>query len=124
VAKSEFERRADQIRSQIEDLRQSLDELIHHYSGPTAIGTSAFDVAGKQVQGVARQAQENVSDVSEGLAKMGIPWWLPVAILGAVGIGVAVYNSMRPSAGETHQQPAATQNVAGQTPTFNPSEQT
>ncbi|HVB97070.1 MAG TPA: hypothetical protein VNG11_05015 [Chloroflexota bacterium] len=122
MAKSDFERRADQIRSQIFDLRKSLDELIHSYNQPMATGTSAFGEAGKQVQGAARQAQQNVSSVSEGLAQMGIPWWLPVAVIGAVGIGVAVYNSMRPSAEATHQRPAAVQNVAGQTPTFNPGE--
>ena len=123
VAKSDFERRADQFRSQIEDLRERLDDLMHSYNRLVATGTSAVGEATKQVRGAAHQAQEDVSEVGEELARMGIPWWLPVAILGAVGIGVAVFNSMRPPAEEVFQQPAATPNVAGQTPTFNPGEQ-
>ncbi|HLH73052.1 MAG TPA: hypothetical protein VKX96_07190 [Chloroflexota bacterium] len=123
MAKTDFERRANQIRAQIEDLRDSLDDILGNYNGLMASITDFLEQARKQMRGVAQQAQQNASEVSEGLAKMGFSWWLPVAIIAAVGIGIAVFNSMRPQAEETLRHTAALPNMAGQTPTFNVGEQ-
>jgi hypothetical protein len=93
VAKSDFERKADQLRSQIEDVRSNLDDLLKNYNRFLASGSEWLAQAQKPVAQAARQARENVESAGEGLTEAGIPWWIPLAVVGVIGIGVWLYNT-------------------------------
>ncbi len=90
VAKTDFERKAEQLRSQFEDLRGSLDDLIKNYNRLLATGSEMFSQAQRQM---ARQARENVEQVAETLGEGRFPWWIPVAVIGLIGVGVWLYNT-------------------------------
>lgn len=120
MAKSEFERKADQIRSQIEDLRDSLDDILHSYDRLTQSSAELFTKTQKQVKGAARHAQENVG---EELGRMGIPWWVPVAAIAVVGIGLAVLNMVRGAPSEESYGELNPQQMAGAMPPFTPPDQ-
>ncbi len=118
MARSDLERRAEQIRDQIEDLRANLDDVLHNYNKLVAAGTDWFASAQGQVSRAARQAKGNVEEVSEELSEAGIPWWAPVAVVAVIGGFIAVANML--GIFGTHrnepQRETFTPNVAGQTP--------
>lgn len=120
MARSDLERRTEQIRDQIEDLRANLDDVLRNYNKLVAVGADWFASAQGQVSRAARQAKGNVEEVSEELAAAGVPWWVPVAVVAAIGGAIALANMLgffgrRES--EMHRE-AYAPNVAGQTPPF------
>jgi len=94
VPKSDFERKAEQLRSQIEDVRSNLDDLLKNYNKFLAGGADWIAQAQRPVAQAARQARENVESAGGELAEAGIPWWVPVAVVGAIGIGIWLINTV------------------------------
>lgn len=120
MAKSDLERKAEQIRGQIEDLRANLDDVLHNYNKLVSSGTDWFSSAQAQVSRAARQAKGNVAEVGEGLTKAGIPWWAPVAAIAAIGAVIALANMtglFGGNPGERNREEYI-QNMAGQTPPY------
>ena len=120
MAKSDLQRRAEQIRDEMEDLRSSIDDVLGNYNKLMSASSEWWATAQGQMTRAARKARGNVAEVSEELAEAGIPWWVPVAAIAAVGLGFVVANmlgifGMRP-AEESREQ--FTPNVAGQQPPF------
>ena len=70
MAKSDLERKAEQIREQIEDLRVNLDDVLRNYNKLVAAGADWFTSAQGQVSRAARQAKGNVAEVGEELAEL------------------------------------------------------
>lgn len=125
MAKSDLERKTEQIRDQIEDVRANLDDVLRNYNKLIAAGTDWFASAQGQVSRAARQARGNVEEVGEGLAEAGVPWWIPVAVVAAIGGAIALANMLgffgTREVGMNREGYAP--NMAGQTPTFGMSEQ-
>lgn len=121
MAKSDFERKAEQLRSQIEDLRSNLDDVLKNYNKFLASGAEWFTQAQKPVAQAAQKARENVEQAGEGLTEAGIPWWVPVAVVGAIGIGAWIYNTLMTGAQGTPAAPPPqpfTNYQAGSQPPF------
>jgi hypothetical protein len=94
VAKSDFERKAEQFRSQIEDLRSSLDDLLNNYNKLLPAGAALVASLPGPMKQMAQQAGEEAENVGENLTPGGFSWWVPVAVVGAIGIGAWLYNTM------------------------------
>ena len=120
MARSDLERRTEQIREQIEDLRANLDDVLRNYNKLVAVGADWFASAQGQVSRAARQAKGNVEEVGEELAEAGVQWWVPVAVVAAIGGAIALAKMLglfgtRES--EMHRE-TYTPKVAGQSPPF------
>jgi hypothetical protein len=106
VAKTDFEKRAEQIRSQIEDLRESIGDWLATAQAQMARST--------------RQARRGLRETGEEISEAGIPWWVPVAVVGVIGIAIALANMMgmfgMREGGVAREHLAG--NVAGGTPPY------
>ncbi len=80
MAKTDFEKRAEQIRAQIEDLRESIGDWLA--------------TAQHQMARSTRQARRGLRETGEEISEAGIPWWVPVAVIGVIGIAIALANMM------------------------------
>lgn len=98
-------RKADLLRGQIDDVRRSVDDLVK--SSNRAMATGSEILADTQRR-IGRQASEMVGETGEG-GEGGFSWWIPIAILGAVGAAAWLYN-MSKSGG--------TEDMRSQTPNF------
>jgi hypothetical protein len=94
VAKSEFESKAEQLRSQIEDLRSSLDDLLNSYNKLLPAGAALISSLPSSMKQMAQQAGAEAENVGENLTPGGFSWWVPVAVVGAIGIGAWLYNTL------------------------------
>jgi hypothetical protein len=133
VTKSDFEKRVGQLRTQIEDVRDNLDELLKSYNRLMEGGAVLVTQAQKPVASAARQARQDVENVAGNISEANIPWWVPVAVVGVIGAGVWLYNTLTstanvgPTLGRNEQSrgqsPTGYGNyTAGSPPTTPPSE--
>lgn len=103
-------RKVDQLRNQIDELRQNVDDLVKSYNRVMATGT---DLLGETQRRLTRQAREGVEGVSENvMGEQGFSWWIPVAILGAIGAAAWLYNMFAAGAAE-ESRPRFTNYPAG-----------
>ena len=102
MAKSDFERKTEQLLSQMEDLRSNLEDWI--------------GIAQIQMSRATRKARRGLREAGEEFAEAGIPWWVPVAAIAVIGIGIAVANMFGMRVGEEEREEFA-QRMAGQPPT-------
>lgn len=94
MARSDLEHRADQLRSQIENLRQSLDDVLSSYNRLLGVGTDVVSQAQAPVASAARTVRSSVEDMTDALPSVGrINWWIPVAVVGAIGAAIWVFNA-------------------------------
>lgn len=119
MARSELERRAEQTRAQIEDLRSRLAEILHRYNVSLGASAELLTAAQTRTRRAVQQARRRVQEVGEELAEAGLPWWVPVAAITAIGLGFVVAYllglfGLRP--GRLASQPFA-ENRAGYVPT-------
>ena len=84
-------RKVDQLRSQIDDVRRNVDDLVKSYNRVMATAT---DMLGESQRRMAKQAKESLEEASEGLPEAGFSWWIPVAVIGAIGAGIWLYNNV------------------------------
>lgn len=106
MAKSDFEKRAEQIRDQLDELRENIGDWL--------------STAQTQMTRTTRHARRGLRETGEEMAEAGVPWWLPVAVIGAIGIAIAVANKMGifgMREGEETREHFA-HNVAGGTPPY------
>jgi hypothetical protein len=99
-------RKLDQLRSQIDDVRHNVDELVRSYN--RVMGT-ATDMLGETQRRMAKQARESLEGAAEGVSEGGFSFWIPVAVLGAIGAGVWLYNTFMTGAPEAQRQPFTNQ---------------
>jgi hypothetical protein len=97
VFKSEFERKSDDLRSQIEALRQNLDDILASYNRLLGVGTDVVMQAQAPVTSAVRTVKSSVEDVADALPSAGgFSWWVPVAIVGAIGAAIWAFNTFFP----------------------------
>lgn len=97
VARTDLERKADQLRSQIETLRQSMDDVLSSYNRLIGVGADAVAQAQRPVTSMAQQVRSNVADVADSVPTVGgFSWWIPVALVGAIGAGIWAFNHFFP----------------------------
>ena len=93
VGKSDFERKAEQLRSQLETMQESFDDITKNYTNLRSMGADWLAQAQKPIASTIRQVREKVEDAPDGIMGTGIRWWIPVAVVGIIGAGVWVYNT-------------------------------
>lgn|GEM_PF-7081375 len=96
MAKSDFERTAEQLRSQIDALRGNIDDLQRNYTRWINHPSQFFESAGEPVSSAARKAEKAMKNAAEDITSSGIPWWAPVAAIGFIAAGVWIYNMLSP----------------------------
>jgi len=107
VAKTDLERRMERIRDQFENLRADFEDWLADTQ--------------TQMTRTSRKARRNVRAAGEELAEAGIPWWVPVAVIAVIGIGIAVANMLGAGMrGMEEGREEFTHQMAGQTPSFRP----
>ncbi len=118
MAKSDFERKAEQFRNQIEDLRSNLDDALKSYNKLMSSSADWLTMAQRPIASTMQQAKNEVENVG------GIPWWIPVAVVGVIGIGYWLYNTFFAPVSEQMQQPFANYQAGGNQSTFGTAETT
>lgn len=96
VTKSAFERQADQMRSQIDAMLSSMEDLQRNYNRWMSNPSQFLSQAGVPVNQMARTARKTVENATEDLSAGNFPWWVPVAAIGVIGAGVWIYNMLSP----------------------------
>jgi cytoskeletal protein RodZ len=97
VFKSEFERKSDDLRSQIEALRQNLDDVLSSYNRLLGVGTDVVAQMQGPMTSAARTVRSSVEDAADALPSPGgFSWWIPVAIVGAIGAAIWAFNTFFP----------------------------
>jgi hypothetical protein len=96
VTKSAFERQAEQMRSQIDAMLSSMEDLQRNYNRWVSNPSQFFGQAGVPVSQAARTARRTVENASEELSHGNFPWWVPVAAIGVIGAAVWIYNMLSP----------------------------
>jgi len=96
VTKSAFERQAEQMRSQIDSMLSSMEDLQRNYNRWMNNPSQFLSQAGVPVSQMARTAQKTVENATEDLSQGNFPWWVPVAAIGVVGAAVWIYNMLSP----------------------------
>jgi hypothetical protein len=81
VAQSEFEKRAEQVTRQLEDIRARMDDLTKEYQGMLQTGE-------EHLLATAHAMRENATDTLQGLRKTSPPWWVPVGVLALIVVAV------------------------------------
>jgi hypothetical protein len=74
VAQSEFEKRAEQVTRQLEDIRARVDGLTKEYQAMVQTGEEQF-------LATAHAMRENATDTLQGWRQTSLPWWVPVGVL-------------------------------------------
>jgi cytochrome c-type biogenesis protein CcmH/NrfG len=77
MAKSEFEKRADQLERQLHDLHGRLTEITKDYR-------AMLEAAEEQVRATTDQTGDNVAEAVRGVRTAARPWWIPVGVLALV----------------------------------------
>lgn len=80
--------KADQLRSQIDDLRHNVDDLTKNYN--RLLTTGAAMVTETQ-RVVTQKTRDGIEEATQNLENQGFAWWMPVAILGAIGLVAWLY---------------------------------
>jgi len=111
-------RKVDQLRSQIDDVRRNVDDLVKSYN---RVMSTATDMLGDTQRRMAKQARESLEEATEEMPEGGFSWWIPVAVLGAIGAGIWLYNNFLSGAPEAPRQPFTNQQ-AGSPPPMTSSE--
>ncbi len=106
-------RKVDQLRGQIDDLRRNIDDLVKSYN---RVLTTGADLLGETQQKLARQARESMVEVTEQVGERGFSWWIPVAVIGAIGAAVWIYNQVTASTTREGQRQSFTNFPAGSPP--------
>jgi len=83
MAKSEFEKRADQLERQLHDLRGRLTEVSKDYQ-------AMLDAREETLRATTYQTGENVADALRGVRMAARPWWISVGALALVIVVVMV----------------------------------
>lgn len=97
MAKSDFQRKADQVRSQIENLRENMDDVLSSYNRLIGAGADMVSQAQGPMRSMARSVRGSVEDVTDSLpTPSGFSWWIPVAVVGAIGLGIWAFNTFFP----------------------------
>ena len=105
MGRSDFERRADQLRAQTEALRENMDELLKGYNRLLGAAGDFVTQSQKPVTEFARQARGNVENVADSFSETGFPWWIPVAVIACVGAAYWFFTMFFPrTADETRDQ--------------------
>jgi len=112
------QRKVNQLRSQVDDLRRNMDELVKSYNRLMSTGA---DVLGETQRHLAKQAQARIEEVTEGKPEKGVSWLIPLAVLGAAGAAYWLYNTLTSGAPEPERQ-AFTNYPAGFTPPMSSTE--
>src|SRR5438552_1073074 len=94
--RSEFDRRAEQISKQLDDIRGRLGELTSSYQSMI----DPYIERGKgQLRTAADQAKSNIEQARSGVSEMNLPismpnqvqWWIPVAAVACVACIVVLW---------------------------------
>jgi hypothetical protein len=109
-------RKADTFRKQIEELRDSIDDTIKAYN---KVMTTGSELIGEAPSRFARQARETLGGANMPEEEGGFSWWVPVAIVGAVGAAIWLYNQLTGGGTQPMGQPT-TNFPAGSQPHFPP----
>src|SRR5438105_11456703 len=105
MSKSDFERRADQLRAQTEALRENMDELLKGYNRLLGAAGDFVTQSQKPVTEFARQARGNVENVADTFSETGFAWWIPIAAIGFIGAAYWFFTMFFPrAANETRDQ--------------------
>jgi len=96
VTKSAFERQAEQMRSQIDSMLSSMEDLQRSYNRWMSNPSQFLSQASVPVNEAARTARHTMEHAAEDLSKGNFPWWVPVAALGVIGAGVWIFNMLSP----------------------------
>jgi hypothetical protein len=105
VAKTDFEKMSDQLRSQLEDLKSGIDDVLKNWNRFQAKGMEWMGQSENPMAKAARQARMSVEDVGEGWSAQGFPWWTPLAVVGVVGAGIWLYNMLTARGTQTGMPP-------------------
>jgi ElaB/YqjD/DUF883 family membrane-anchored ribosome-binding protein len=96
VARSEFEKRAEQVTRQLEDIRARIDDLTTEYQAMLQTGE-------EHLLTTAHEMRENATDTFVGLRKTSPPGWVLVGILALIIVAVLLarnYLTPAPDSGE------------------------
>jgi hypothetical protein len=99
-------RKIDQLRSQIDDVRHNVDDLVRSYNRVMATAT---DMMSETQRRLAKQARESLEEAAEGMPEGGFSWWIPVAVIGAIGAGIWLYNTFMTGVPEAQRRPYTNQ---------------
>src|SRR5262249_16783587 len=95
-------RKVDQLRSQIDDVRHNVDDLVKSYN---RVMSSATDLLGDTQRRLAKRARESFEGSTGEVSEGGLWWWIAVAVLAAIGAGIWLYNTFMTGAPEMQRQP-------------------
>jgi hypothetical protein len=93
---AEFERRADQLARQLEDMRDRVNEFTKDYRAMVEAGQG-------QVRATARQTRENVADALSELRENPRPWWIPVGVVVMIVVLAILAKNFWGFAGESNE---------------------
>ncbi|HLG50627.1 MAG TPA: hypothetical protein VKY56_03205 [Chloroflexota bacterium] len=117
MADSEIERRAEQIRAQIDDLRASLETALRDSQRLAASATDWLGAIRGQVRTVAMGVSETVEGKRHAVGRIGLTWWMPIAAIVILGAAVLAVRWLRPSLEEIRDQMMSDQTAYGTDPT-------
>jgi hypothetical protein len=114
MAKSAFEKKSNEFKSQLQDVRDSLDDLMKSYNRLLSTGSEWLAVAPQPVAQIAKQARQNVEEATGGMTGGRMAWWTPLAVLGGIGVAMWLYNKLTsgaatPDRGQYPNYPAGSQ---------------
>src|SRR5260370_29353749 len=93
MAKSAFEKKSNEFKSQLQDVRDSLDDLMKSYNRLLSTGSEGLAVAPQPVARMAKQARENVEEATGGITGGRMAWWTPLPVLGGIAVAMWLYNN-------------------------------
>ena len=105
MSKSSLEKKSNELRAQMDDVRNTLDDLVKRQNRLLSTGADWLTEAQGSVADMAKHARESVEGVTEGSSEGGFPWWAPVALLGVIGIAVFLYNTMMSGSKDSNSGP-------------------
>jgi hypothetical protein len=94
MAKSAFEKKSNEFKAQLQDVRNNLDDLMKSYNRLLSTGSEWLAVAPQPVARIAKQARENVDEATGGMIQGPMAWWTPLAVLGGIGVTMWLYNKL------------------------------
>ena len=100
--RSEFERKSDQISSQLEDIRGRLGDITSSYQSLISRGRDQLDTATSQARSKVADARSGLGDLNMPVnlqnkmpsMPMGMQWWMPLVAIAAVILAVMIGRRM------------------------------